>query len=154
MVSYSNHILAQNNTSVPEMVAASFAKKYPAAEVKKWNSSNNKFTAVAKEHGHKCLVTFDQKGNWLNTTTKVNWPWKLPQVVKAAFKKSEYKNWNMYSVRIIDKPTGQFYQILVDDRNHPVDIFHQNLVTEKRKVEIKSNGDIVNQTEDTENVSL
>ncbi|HTE01183.1 MAG TPA: PepSY-like domain-containing protein [Mucilaginibacter sp.] len=151
---YTNHILAQSTNDVPSIVSTAFATKYPKAEVKKWNVVNHEYIAKAKEGRHKYNATFDQKGNWIMTATKINWPWKLPAVVKASFKKCKYKNWNMYSVKLIDKPTGQFYQILVDDRNHPVDIFHQNLVTENRLVEIKSNGELVKERGTDENAAL
>ena len=144
MMFCTNHIIAQGNTTgVPSTVIKAFTAKYPKAEVKNWNALNNEYTARAKENGHGYYATFDQNGKWIKTTTKVNWPWHLPLVIKTAFKKSKYGSWNIYTVRIVEEPTGQLYQLIVDDRNHPVDMFHDNLVTENRVVDFKSNGEFI-----------
>lgn len=145
IVLFGNKILAQSAKKVPENITIAFIHKYPAAVIKKCDFANNIYTVNAKEHGHNFVATFNQNANWLSSKTKISWPWKLPPNIKAAYKKSKYKNWNIYSVNLIDMPAGQRYQINVNDKNRPIDIYHQNLVMETRTVEIKSDGTIVDE---------
>jgi hypothetical protein len=140
---YTNHILAQANNNIPSVVTNSFAAKYPKAVAKSWKANSNQFTAKAEEGHLKYYATFDANGKWINTTTKVNWPWHLPPAIKSAFKNSKYGSWDIYTVRTVESPSGQFYQIIVDDRNHPIDAFHQEQMTENRLVEFKADGEFV-----------
>lgn len=153
MAFYTSHVLAQNDRNIPETVIKAFAARYPKAEVKSWTVGNNGYTAKAKEGGHKYFATFDKNAGWIGTTTKVNWPWNLPPAIKIAFKKSKYGAWNIYTVNILESASGRFYQIVVDDRNHPVDIFHQELVNERRLLEFRSNGEFIKESA-KETVSL
>ena len=144
MMFYANHIIAQSiYKNIPPVVITTFTVKYPGADVKNWSTGSNEYTAKAIKDGHKYYATFDQNGQWIMTTKKVNWPWHLPSEVKTAFRKSEYGSWNIYTVKIVEKPSGQFYQITVNDSNHPVDIFHDNLFTQNRVIEFKSNGEFI-----------
>jgi len=144
MMFYTNHITAQSiYKNIPPNVITAFTAKYPGAAVKGWDAANNVYTAKATESGHKYFASFDQNGKWLMTTTKVNWPWHLPTVIKTAFKKSKYGQWNIYTVKIVEKPSGQFYQIAVDDRNHPIDALHNSEATENRLVEFKADGEFI-----------
>ena len=129
--------------NIPPVVITTFTVKYPGAEVKNWRMSSNEYTAKASEQGHKYYATFDQNGAWVMTTKKLNWPWHLPPVIKTAFEKSRYGSWNIYTVNLLEKPSGEFYRITVNDRNHPVDIFHDDLFIQNRVIEIKSNGEFI-----------
>lgn len=144
MMFYSNHIWAQsNNNDIPQNVTSAFAAKYPGVNADKWRLTDNGYAAKAKIEGHTYTVDFDKTGNWVQSSTKINWPWKLPAAIKTGFNNTKYKNWNMYSVRLIDKPSGRYYQITVNDANHPVDAFHQEQYTDTRLVELRSDGEYV-----------
>jgi hypothetical protein len=146
MMFYTNHIIAQSiYKNIPPVVIKTFTGKYQGAVVKNWSTANNWYTVKATEGAHKYYATFDQSGKWIMTTEKVNWPWHLPPVIKTAFNNSQYGAWNIYTVKIVEKPSGQFYQLTVDDRNHPVDMFHDNLFTQNRVIEFKSDGEVIKQ---------
>jgi hypothetical protein len=142
---YSQRLAAQNghSTLIPESVRLALTAKYPVAEVKKWSVVQNEYVAKTKQNGHRHFVYFNQNGNWIKTETKLSWPWHIPKPVKDSYNKCIYKNWNIYGVKIIDTPTGQYYRILVDDRNHPVDIMHQSVFTRERSVVFKADGGVV-----------
>ena len=141
-----------NKNDVPANVLTAFTTKYPKADIKNWQVADNEYTVKIKEDGHKCYVSFDKDGNWLRTTSKFNWPWHLTPVVKKAFKDSEFGGWHIYGVNIIETHLGKFYQVLVDDANHPIDASHQEIFTENRIIEFKSTGEVV-KTEATRNMS-
>jgi len=145
MVFCTSLIFAQSNntTEVPAAVQSAFAAKYPNAQVKNWEATNNRFTAKAKEAGHKYFATFDKNGNWVNTITKYNWPGHMSPNVKQAFKKSEYGSWHIYGINIVESPAGQVYQVMVDDANHKINANHQELFTVNHTIEFKQDGNLV-----------
>jgi len=145
VISCSYQLNAQNPDSllIPESVRTAIAKKYPGAEVKKWRVIPNGYTAKTKKNGQKYSVTFDHDANWISTESKLNWPWHMPIAVKNAYKKSNYSNWNIYQIRIVDSPAGLVYRIFVDDRNHPVDIFHQGQTIRNRTLTVKPDGKVI-----------
>ena len=151
---YTNHIMAQTNNEVPQAVATAFASKYPKAETKGWKVVNGLYTTKTNTENHKCTVTFDQNGNWISSTYKVNWPWHLPAAIKEGLHQTQYKNWNVYTVKIIEKPSGQFYEVKVDNRNNPADVFHQDLITETRWMQFTANGKLVKEANNAESASL
>jgi len=142
-VGHSFYVQAQDlKKNVPAVVEQSLKTKYPTAHVRNWQVKDGTYCVRASIQGHTYLVSFNQAGQWLSSATKVNWPWHLPAAVKDGFEHSKYGNWNIYSVKKLYKPEGEYYQITVDDRNQPVDIDHQNLVTERRAVDVTAAGKV------------
>ncbi len=145
MIFCTSNIIAQSNKKIeiPTTILTTFASKYPKATVKNWSMNNNEYTAKAKEGGHKYYATFDENGRWIKTVSKYNWPWKLSPVVRKAFYKSEYGAWHIYGVHIIETPSGEFYQVLIDNTNQPADALHQSVLTVNKVVEYKSTGEFI-----------
>jgi hypothetical protein len=137
------NINAQNNSDIPNAVTAAFAAKYPKAEIKSWNLVNDLYVAKAKDENGKYSASFDKSGAWVKTTIKYSWPWHLKPEVKAGFKKSKYSAWHIYAVNKVEKPTGEFYEILIDDANHKISAFHQELLTTNWLLEFKANGEFI-----------
>ena len=156
MIFCTNTIFAQSDSknNVPGAVITAFAAKYPKAEVKNWAIENDEYTAKAKGDNGKYFATFDKNGDWVKTVSKFNWPWHLTPVVRKAFKNSQYGAWHIYGINIVEKPSGQFYQVMVDDANHPVDAFHQNVSTQNRLLEFKSDGELVKEKNTDEIATL
>ena len=147
LVFYVNHIMAQEKSdqNIPQNVEAAFSAKYPSAKLKNWKKKDNNYTARYVFSGHKYYATFDEQGNWEQTESKIGWPWHLPVTVKAALKKSKHGSWNTYSVKDVEKPTGKYYQILVDNANHPADAFHENGSNMYWVVEVKADGELIDE---------
>jgi Putative beta-lactamase-inhibitor-like, PepSY-like len=147
MMFYTNHIIAQGSkkNDIPSNVSTAFAAKYPKAEVKNWTADTTgiEYTATAKESHHKYYATFDKNGKWVETVTKYNWSWDLSPIVKKAFRKSKYGYWHVYSVNVVDSPSGQICKISVNNTNHPVDAYHQDVLPLEHLLIFKMNGDFV-----------
>jgi hypothetical protein len=137
-----NTVFAQKSSkNVPATVVAAFTSKYPKAEIKNWDISNDEFTAKAKEGDHKFYVTFDNNGTWVKTASKINWSWNLPADVRASLKSSKYAGWRVDGVKKIESPTGEFYQVLVDNVYLQVDADHA-VFAENWIVNFKPGGEI------------
>jgi Putative beta-lactamase-inhibitor-like, PepSY-like len=133
---------AQTNDTkaIPQVVTASFKTKYPGVEIKRWKTENNKYVAKATIDNHKCFASFDANGNWLNTTSRIAWPWKLPKTVKEAFGRTKYNNWHIYTVMKVEKPSGESYALMIDNGNLQIDATHQSVVPSDKLLEFKSDG--------------
>ena len=143
-----------SDSNIPAAVSSAFTAKYPSATLKKWRIKHGMYTAKATVNKKTYVVNFDAAGNWISSASKLNWPWHLPAEVKAGFKRSKYHNWNMYTVMKVEKPSGEYYRFIVDDRNHRVDIEHQNLFTERRAVEVKTTGELTIDGSEIKSASL
>ena len=138
---------AMSPTNVPEVIVASFNKKYPGSKIRKWKSKENKFIAKAEINDHVCSVVFDRNGDWVSTISRIRWTRQLPQVVYNAYKKSRYNSLNVYYIARIEKPSGETYRIIADDRNAPVDPNNQPLFITNKLLEYKSDGTLVEVTD-------
>jgi len=156
MISCTTQAIAQSNskTDVPSAVLAAFTAKYPNATIRSWNTGKNEYTAKAKEGSHKYFATFDKNGAWIQTVSKHNWPGSLSPAVKKAFNKSEYAAWHIYGVNIVDSPSGQVYQVMIDDSNHRINARHQEQFTDNRMVEFKSTGEFIGEKNITDTAML
>lgn len=131
---------AKNAVNIPQAVVMSLNSKYPGAVVKKWAVKNNAYTAKAVINGHKYFATFDKRGNWISTASNTNFAYKMPKVINKAYQKSPYNNWTVYFAKKVEKPTGEFYHLLVDDVNLHVGINHQQVYTQDKMLEFKADG--------------
>jgi hypothetical protein len=147
MIFCTSNIIAQSNNKneVPATVLAAFAAKYPNAAIKNWNVNNGEYIAKAKAGNRKYFATFDNKGAWIKTVSKFNWPGSLSPLVRKAFNKSKYSAWHIYEINLVDTPSGQFYQVMVDNTNPPIDAFHQDLQISDWLLEFKSNGELISE---------
>lgn len=142
MVSLTTVIIAQpvRNNRVPDAVIASFIKKYPRAKLKSWKMAKGICTAKFIIDDHKSFATFDKSGNWLSTASNIRWAWNLPKAIKKAYHKTNYNNWNIYFAKRVERPSGEFYQLLVDDTNLHVGQTAQPLYTTNKLLEFKADG--------------
>jgi|GEM_PF-1000824 len=131
---------AMSSTRVPEAVVASFNKKYPGSKIKRWKTKENKFIAKAEINDHTSSVAFDKNGEWVSTISRITWTRQLPPVVYNAYKKSKYNALNVYYIARIEKPSGEYYRIIVDDRNSRADSNHQPLFKTDKLLEFKADG--------------
>jgi len=144
MIFSADNIFAQSGpkSNVPDAVLSAFAAKYPKAEIKKWNVNNDGFTAKAADGHQKFNATFDQSGQWLNTTSSVSWSWKLPSEVRAALKSSKYAAWRVDGIKKVETPSSGFYLVCVDNADLQPDGAHALVFTENKVVTFKPTGEI------------
>ena len=126
MMSCAYNVIAQakGNNNVPDNVSSAFTAKYPAAQVKNWNATDEGYVSKAKENGSVFYATFDKKGNWMQTTTQIGRSRNLPSPVMASLKNSKYAAWRVDKIKKVETPTGNFYQVLVDNLNLQTDQAH------------------------------
>jgi len=131
---------AKSENDIPQAVVLSLNNKYPGAIVKKWKVQNNAYTAKTIVGGHKYFATFDKSGNWVSTASSVNWAYKLPKIIRSAQQKTPYNNWTVYFAKKVVKPSGEFYQLMVDDVNLHVGVNNQAVLTQDKMLEFKADG--------------
>jgi putative PepSY-like beta-lactamase-inhibitor len=154
MVVLSMNTIAQVSSSkaIPQTVITSFNAKYPGAGVKSWKIENGKYVAKAIVDNHKCFVTFDINGNWLNTMSKIKWTWTLPKEVYESYKKTKYRAWHIDYLTKIEMPSGDFYQVIVDDSNQQPDPDHALLFASDKLLEFKPDGTLAKTLDITDNM--
>jgi hypothetical protein len=137
----------KNENIIPQNVITAFNNKYPNTKVKKWKMENDRFIAKAIINNSKSYAAFDTNGRWINTVTKITWPWKLPKAVNAVYKKSKYGNWHIYSMAKLERPSGNFYRIIVDNGNLTADPTHQFPLATDKLLDFKADGTLMNVVE-------
>jgi len=142
MVFCSNNIFAQSNKDeVPSVVLAAFTTKYPKAEIKKWATNNNEYTAKGIEGRHKFYAAFGKNSVWIKTTSKINWSWNLPSEIRASMKENGYASWRIDKLEKVETPTGDFYQVMVDNLFKQIDSDHAGFA-ENLVLKFKPNGEL------------
>ena len=131
---------AKSDNDIPQVVVLSLNNKYPGAIIKRWKVQDNAYTAKTIVGGHKYFATFDKNGDWISTASSANWAYKLPKIIRSAHQRSEYNNWTVYFAKKVQKPTGEFYQLLVDDQNLHVGVNNQSVYTRDKMLEFKADG--------------
>jgi len=133
----------QAKNSLPQNVSAELIAHYPKARVVKYNQTDSgykvKFTVDAKKY----QASFDSQGDWLETVSGVSWQWHLPAPVKTGLRKSTHGTWHTYDVDEVETASQSFYRVRVDNTNHPVDPFHQLVLTENWEIDINLDGLVV-----------
>jgi hypothetical protein len=137
----------KNESVIPQVIISAFNNKYPNTEVKRWKIEDDRFIAKAIIKNSKSFAAFDKNGKWLNTVTKITWPWKLPKAVNAALNKTKYGNWHVYSMAKLERPSGNFYRIIVDDGNLTADPTRQFPLATDKLLEFKTDGTLINVVE-------
>jgi hypothetical protein len=139
-------VSAQNKSdnTIPQIIISAFNNKYPNTEVKRWKIENDRFIAKAIINKNKSFAAFDKNGKWINTVTKITWPWKLPKAVNAALNKTKYGNWHVYSMAKLERPLGGFYRIIVDNGNLTADPTRQFPLATDKLLEFKADGTLIN----------
>jgi hypothetical protein len=156
MMLLTTNIFAQSkDKTVPETVVSALKQKYPDATFKSWKIKGNLFTAKINIGGKKCFATFDEHGSWINTTSKISWPWSLPLNIRSAYKKSDYSTWNIYVSKKIESPAGEFYELMVNN-NELINHFPspEDEIATNKLLKFKANGTLAAVTDISDNPTL
>lgn len=141
MVCFSSAIIAQPaNSNIPAAVTGAFNTKYPTATLKHWQEKKGVYTAKVIIDNHKYFAAFNKDGGWLSTASNIGWTCTVPKVVNEAYRKTNYNTWHVYIVKKVEKPTGEFYQLLVDDSNLHIGQHAEPIYTVKKLLEFKADG--------------
>jgi len=131
---------AQNANNIPAAVTNSFNAKYPNAKVNAWEADGDTFIARASINNKKSFAAFKVDGSWISTTSKVTWPGQLPAPVKSAYKNTQYYSWHVYSMSKIERPSGEFYRLVLDDANRTASFDNQSVLFDSILLDFRSDG--------------
>jgi len=142
IVLFTTTLFAQpkGDNNIPETVITALKQKYPAAELKGWETKNDLYIAKIRLDGKKSFATFDANGSWVNTVSKVSWSWDLPKTVNEAYKNSGYESWNLYDIHEVASPSGLYYQLTVNNANFPEIANSGGHFATERQIEFNADG--------------
>lgn len=147
-----NSIAQTNSKVIPQVVLTSFNAKYPGAEVKSWQTEDDKYIAKTILDNHKCFAAFDKNGNWINTLSKIKWSQDLPKEVLASYKTTKYRSWHIDYLVKVETPLGSSYRVIVDDSNQQPDADHALLFASDKLLEFKPDGTLAQTLDVTDNM--
>lgn len=142
---------SSNSKSIPQNIIAAFNTKYPKAAIKKWKAESGKYTIKAMIGKKQCFVQFDTTGTWISTVTKITWPWKLPKAVNSSYNKTKYWTWHISKMMRVEKPSGIYYEVIVDNGNQMTDASHQSVVLTNKLLQFKADGTLSATTDISDN---
>lgn len=106
-----------------EAVAKAFSMKYPEAKNASWESKAGYAKAGFYLGDYEAEAWFNAQGVWVMTETDI--PYRaLPQAVKASFETSEYANWKVDDVDMIERfDRATIYIIEVENGDTEIDLY-------------------------------
>jgi len=94
---------------VPSAVTKSFKAKFPNAKEVDWNESDEGFEADFYMGNENKVVTFNENGNWLQTSTNLE-EGKFPPLITKAVK-AKYNSVEVESVQMVETNTSTIYNV-------------------------------------------
>lgn len=134
---------------MPKVLTEAFAVKYPKGKFKKWTVDHGNYSGSFNLDGQTYEVVYDKLGNWIYTSSKIKWTWKLPKEVKDGLKQSKYATWDVNGIKKMESPNGQFYQLSVDNSGLQRDAAHSSVFTKSILVDFKPDGTIIKEKDIT-----
>lgn len=91
-------------SKVPALVKSAFSKNFPKIMDIKWEKENGNYEANFKDNGKKMSATFDEKGAWMETESKIEIS-ELPSGVSTYVEKN-YHGQNIQGAAKLKMPGG------------------------------------------------
>lgn len=127
---------------VPAAVSTAFTTRFPSGRLKKWKQYPQGFVAVFRQSGKKEFAYFAADGDWKGTETPIRWSWNLPDPVRQAWRKSDYRAWKIEHIKKIDQPDQPLYAL--DVNNSPMlDADHSYIDGEEWVIFFNQRGELV-----------
>ncbi|WP_455629107.1 PepSY-like domain-containing protein [Parabacteroides chinchillae] len=109
---------------VSETTQTAFTTQYPSAKSVGWEKRNTYLVADFKQDNKDTEAWYDNNGVWYMTETDIPFD-ALPSAVKTSFQQSEYKNWKVDDVDMIErKDMETVYVIEVEEGNTETDLYY------------------------------
>ena len=117
-----------DNDPVPGYVSAetkaAFDEKYPSAKDVEWETRNDYLVVDFKQDRIEKEAWFDNSGSWYMTETDIPFE-QLPGAVKTAFQQSEYADWKVDDVDMIERRDVETVYVLeVEQGKREVDLYY------------------------------
>ena len=95
-----------DNTSVDISVREAFSARYPDANLSEWERSNAYYVAEFRIGQIEKEAWYKSNADWVLTETDLTFS-QLPETVSSAFNASEYANWLIDDVHMLERPTTE-----------------------------------------------
>ena len=112
-----------DNLKVPEKLQSAFSQKYPEASPK-WKTRSNYYIADFRDRNYDSEAWFTSGAVWLMTETDLPYA-ALPEAVKNAFQNSEYGQWRLDDVDMVEREGMEPVYILeVEQGSREMDLYY------------------------------
>ncbi len=109
---------------VPSEVKSTFSQLYPKAKRIDWENEGKYWVVEFRNSGRDCDAWFTSNGDWFMTQIELSYV-GLPSEVRAAFETSEYGNWRVEGVDLVERPSEEsVYVIEVEQRNSECNLYY------------------------------
>lgn len=106
-------------------VKEAFETKYPAATRVEWEKKGKYQVADFRDNNKEMSAWFDADGNWYMTETDLTGIEELPEAVKTAFRKSEYAQWKVEDIDMLERKDSEtIYIIEVENGKQDIDLYY------------------------------
>jgi hypothetical protein len=85
---------------LPANVENAFMETHPDITTVRWRMDKNRYVGEYSDKGRKMYFIASEDGEWQETAAEYNFN-QLPEPVQEAYKKAEYKDWEVYNVEYI-----------------------------------------------------
>lgn len=100
-----------------------FSNKYPSATNVSWESKNAYLVADFQNATYSSSAWFDHSGRWYMTETDLPWA-QLPEAVKNTFNATEYAQWKLDDVDMLERNDAEtIYIIEVEKNKQELDLY-------------------------------
>jgi len=142
IISYSS--MAQKGTEgVPQAVLTAFSAKYPQAQLKKWKTNHNMYTARFVMDNKKYEALYSGDGSWVNTVRNIRHSANLPDQVRLYLKKSSYASWHIDNMERLRTPSQNLYQVEVDNASGNRILYEDAVSFEDKMLCFNDNGKLI-----------
>lgn len=92
-----------------------FDAMFPNAKNIEWEFEHGYYNAEFRENGYEKEAWFNSEGTWF--MTKTDYGRNMPEVIKAAFNNTEYKNWRVDDIDFIEQFNKEPFYIMEVEKN-------------------------------------
>lgn len=108
---------------VDQSIENAFLSKYPNASRAEWEMKSNYYVVDFRQNGNDAEAWYDSQAVWYMTETDVRYV-DLPQAVKEAFQSSEYSNWRIDDIDMLEcLDMETVYIVEVEQSNVDYDLY-------------------------------
>ena len=113
-----------DNYTPGEEIVNVLYEKYPNAQRVDWELQRNHYVADFRDNNIEKEAWFNTKGEWVMTESDIPFE-DLPQAIQTAFGESEYKDWRVDDVDMLERVEMEtMYVIEVEKRKQEFDLFY------------------------------
>ncbi|MEI7594781.1 MAG: PepSY-like domain-containing protein [Bacteroidota bacterium] len=131
-----NVLMAQyekvETAKVPQTIVTAFKEKYPKATDEAWTKDRKKnYTVKFKMGKYKCFSNYDKDAKWNGASITYTFD-ELPEIIKDAFKKSEYATWKIQDITKSENDYENVFVFIVKNKEQKLISFKEDGTLKKQ----------------------